>query len=179
MKEKELKIPVDSHDKIKARLAGLGAEFLCHVTQKDDFYDTPDGCVMNGDSCLRLRHVVHLDGAADDEYFLTWKGPREDVWAKVRPEYETAVSSPAAVGKILNSLGYEKTFEVVKKRTSYRLGCCRIELDELDRLGFFVEIEGPDEAELEKTRKLLQIEGHEPRSYASLLRQAIKKTKNS
>lgn len=176
VKEKELKIRVDSHEEILKRLAELGAEFLYWVEQTDSFYDTPDGQFMMRDCCLRLRRVVHLDGAKDDEYLVAWKGPREDAHAKVRSEYETAVSSPQAVEGIIKSLGYEKTFEVVKKRRSYRLGGCKVELDELPLLGLFVEIEGSDLKELEKTRSLLDIEAsHESRSYAALLSAEMKK----
>ena len=180
MKEKELKIRVDSHAKILDRLAELGAEFLYWVEQTDSFYDTRDGKFLMGDCCLRLRRVVHMDGLKDDEYLLAWKGPREDTHAKIRTEYETSVSSPQAVEGIIKSLGYEKTFEVVKKRRSYRLGGCKVELDELPMLGLFVEIEGDDVKELEKTQRLLNIQAaHESRSYASMLNEAMKHTEKN
>lgn len=180
MQEKELKIPVDSHGKILARLAELGAEFLCSVRQTDSFYDTPDGRFLHGDCCLRVRKTEHLDGCGADEYCLTWKGPHQGGNMKVRTEHETAVLSPQAVESILESLGYAKNFEVVKKRISYRLGGCRVELDELPLLGLFVEIEGDDEKELEKTRELLDIRNpHENRSYASLVREATKSSQKN
>jgi adenylate cyclase class 2 len=47
--------------------------------------------------------------------------------------------------KVFEACGLVPTVIVRKRRTSYRLGECMVELDELAGIGCFVEVEGPDE----------------------------------
>ena len=45
-----------------------------------------------------------------------------------------------------------------KRRHTWRLSGCSIELDELPHLGVYVEIEGPDEATVMKVRATLALD---------------------
>jgi adenylate cyclase class IV len=74
---------------------------------------------------------------------LTYKGPRlARGRAKSRVEIQTTVEDPKAIEDILRALGLVRRLVIQKRRASYRLGRCLVELDELPILGCFVEIEG-------------------------------------
>ena len=104
----------------------------------------------NHDGVLeRAKRLIRLAGEAgeiDTRPEVTFKGPRRtDARAKVRPEYQTHLDDHEALEKIFDACGLAPTAVVRKKRTSYRLDDCQVELDELPDIGCFVEVEGPDE----------------------------------
>lgn len=76
---------------------------------------------------------------------LTFKGPQQSGALKAREEYEVEVGDGVMLVEVLHRLGFETVLWYEKRRESWRLGDCRIELDEPPQLGLFVEIEGPDE----------------------------------
>ena len=47
--------------------------------------------------------------------------------------------------QMIRALGMKEHMTIQKRRASYRLGRCLVELDELPLIGCFVEIEGPTE----------------------------------
>ncbi|MDP7289585.1 MAG: hypothetical protein QGH94_16510, partial [Phycisphaerae bacterium] len=53
--------------------------------------------------------------------------------------------------------GLSPTLTIQKKRASYRLGSCLVELDELPIIGRFVEIEAPSPKKIEAVRDQLGI----------------------
>ena len=69
------------------------------------------------------------------------------------------------------ALEYEKVLVFEKKRRIWRLGDCKIALDELPLLGSFVEIEGPDDKKIADVQKNLGLADlpHITESYASLV----------
>lgn len=56
-------------------------------------------------------------------------------------EYETEINDPEAMNKILTALGYTPAVEAKKLRRSGKLGEYAICLDEVEKLGNFIEIE--------------------------------------
>jgi len=77
---------------------------------------------------------------------LTFKGPRDKTHLlKIRMEIQTYVDDAGAIAEILKQLGYRGTIVVRKRRLSYCLGNCQVELDQLPRIGRFVEVEGPSQ----------------------------------
>jgi adenylate cyclase class IV len=46
---------------------------------------------------------------------------------------------------ILGGLGLTEVFSYEKRRTAWHVADCEVVLDELPRLGWFVEVEGPSE----------------------------------
>jgi len=59
--------------------------------------------------------------------------------------------------EVLTALGLTPTLTIQKKRASYRLGSCLVELDELPLIGRFVEIEAPSPEKIESIRAQLAI----------------------
>lgn len=143
--ELECKLPVPSHDPVRAKLRELGATCLGRVLETNRLLDRADGSLRDAGCGLRVRSVVSLDGH-QPAATLTFKGPRLDGAFKQRDELETPVGDADAVVGILRILGFTRTFEFEKTRESWQWHGLKIELDELPRLGSFVEVEGHDEA---------------------------------
>lgn len=147
--EIEVKLAVTGHQPVADAIRRQGGRYIGSFLQTDRFYDTPDGRLRDGGCGLRIRQVRRLAGDSDEidtRPEVTFKGPRRtDTRAKVRPEYQTHLDDHEAMEKIFEACGLKPTAIVCKKRTSYRLDNCQVELDELPDIGCFVEVEGPDE----------------------------------
>ncbi len=76
---------------------------------------------------------------------LTYKGPRQAGRIKRRPEFQTAVAEAEPMIAILGRVGFAEVFRYEKRRTTWHVGECEVVLDELPRLGWFAEVEGPSE----------------------------------
>jgi predicted adenylyl cyclase CyaB len=112
---------------------------------------------------------------------MTFKGPRQHGPLKSREEKEVGVDNAKAATVMLEALGYHHILSFEKKRESWRLADCLVELDELPHLGLFVEIEGPKEDAVMKVRESLQL-ADEPiikASYVALLMTHLQETGNA
>jgi adenylate cyclase class IV len=166
--EIEAKFKVANFRAIRRRLAGLGAVYLGTDLQTDSYYDTPDGRLLGEDKGLRIRRTRRLRSPSpangqtpntDTRPLLTYKGPADGhKRAKIRREIQSRVDSHQALGDVLAALGLAPTLTIQKKRASYRLGSCLVELDELPMLGRFVEIEAPTPRQIETVRGKLDIQ---------------------
>ncbi len=175
--EIEMKFKVASHAAVRRRLDAAGAKYIGGMLQTDCYFDTPRRDLLKRDSGMRIRTAAKLRGhtlAADPRPQLTYKGPVDaKARAKVRPEIQTHLEDAEAFGEILAALGFEPALTIQKKRITYHLGRCLVELDELPILGCFIEIEGPDEAAIERVRAKLQIEDNSTKSgYTKLVTDA-------
>ena len=174
--EIEAKLKVESHKEVIEKLAELGAEFLAEQLQTDSYFDDADRTLTETDRCLRLRR----QSAGDEEkVFLTYKGAKEKDEFKKRQEIEIEIKGADSVEKLLSALAYEKVLVFEKKRRIWRLGDCKVALDELPLLGSFLEIEGPDDKKIADVQKNLGLADlpHITESYASLV--AKKQIENS
>ena len=143
--ELEYKARLASIGAVRERLRGAGAEYVGRVLETNRLFDRPDGSLRAAGCGLRVRSVAVLDGNGPSAT-LTYKGSRMTGPFKRRDEEEVAVSDPRAMTRILLSLGYEERVVFEKRRESWLVPPCRVELDELPELGWFVEVEGPNEA---------------------------------
>ena len=173
--EVEAKYRVGGFSAVKKHLNQQGAEFLGTVLQTDQFFDDSTDSLRGRGCGLRLRCIKVLRRGAngapvDSRAIITFKGPvAKNTRVKIREEIETCVDSPDAAAGILAACGFRQTASVEKRRSSYRIGRARIELDELPLLGKFVEIEGVSERNVEIVRKRLKIdEEHISDSYLAL-----------
>ena len=152
--EIESKMAVESFEPVRARLRELAARELGDHFEVNTFFDTEDRSLLTSDEGLRLRHDRQVDGGRE-RHIITYKGPRQAGALKNREEIEIDVSDAAAAALLLERLGYLRTLSFEKRRQSWVLEGCRIELDEVPRLGRFVEIEGPDEPIVMRLRERL------------------------
>lgn len=166
--EIEAKLKVDSLQMVVERLTRLGAEFLQEQLQKDYYFDDANRAFTKADRCLRLRQQFADD---QEKVFLTYKGAKERDNFKKRQEVEIEVKDFDSAGKLLSALGLKQVSIVEKKRRIWRLGDCKVCLDELPLLGNFVEIEGPDAENIADVQSRLGL-AHLPhigQSYAFLM----------
>ena len=166
--EIEAKLKVDSLKEITKKLAEVGAEFLQEQLQKDYYFDDANRAFTKADRCLRLRQQFADD---QEKVFLTYKGAKERDNFKKRQEAEVEVKDLDSAGKLLSALGLKQVSIVEKKRRIWRLGDCKVCLDELPLLGNFVEIEGPDDRSIADVQRDLGLANlpHIPESYAKLI----------
>ena len=171
--EIEAKLKVDSLQTAAEKLARLGAEFVQEQVQTDYYFDDAKTGLTKTDRCLRLRQQ-----SADNQekVLLTYKGAKEKDNFKKRQEVEIEVKDLDSTGKLLSALGYEQALVVEKKRRIWRLGSCRVCLDELPLLGSFLEIEGPDAEKIADVQSSLGLANlpHIPESYAKLMTEKLR-----
>lgn len=161
--ETEAKFKVDSFASLRRRLRSLQAEYLCTTIQDDSYYDTADRMLLGRDCGLRIRNIRCLRRGArpiDTRPLLTVKGPGNGSnVAKVRREVQVRLDDVEAIEDILKEFGLAHTVTVRKRRISYALGKCMVELDELPVIGRFVEIEAPNEDHVNRVRRMLKLDG--------------------
>lgn len=141
--EIECKLRVEDAGGLIARLAEAGAADHGTVFERNEVFDR-GGELTAKRELLRLRI---LDGQAWG--IITHKRPAPEGDFKCRVETETRVESADAARTIFESLGYRCEWVYEKRRRSWCLGACEIVLDELPELGYFMEIEAPDEATID------------------------------
>lgn len=142
--EIEAKMAVTDLEPIRAKLRELGAQAAGQNMETNTFFDTEDRSLLAADEALRLRHNLNTTTGAD-EHIITYKGPRQHGKLKSRDEVEMTVQDCERASELLERLGFVRTLSFEKRRESWKLGGCKVELDELPYLGFYVEIEGPSE----------------------------------
>jgi adenylate cyclase class 2 len=142
--EIEAKMSVASFDPVRAKLRERGARHAGDHFEVNIFFDTDDRSLLASDEGLRLR--LERDNASGHErHVITWKGPRQLGPLKSREEVEVEVVGGERAAQLLERLGYLRTLSFEKRRESWELDGCKVELDEVPHLGRFVEVEGPDE----------------------------------
>ena len=175
--EAECKFRVRHHQPVIDALIGLHAVAIGTESHCDTYLRHPSRDFRTTDEALRIREIDGLP-------YLTYKGPRLSGPIKIRTEIELPLhrGDKSSWLEVWKHLGFSIVTEVVKKRTIYRLDSERrpltITLDEVEKLGSFVEIERILEQsdEVEQAEKdilavaqMLGLRDIEKRSYLGLL----------
>ena len=160
-REVEAKFKVAALAAARRAVRSAGGRHVGTVLETDTYFDTPAGALRKGDRGLRIRRLRRLGGrapAGDLRPLLTFKGPRAPGRrVKARTEVQTRLDDPDALAEALRACGLRETLTIEKRRASYRLGRCRVELDELPLIGCFVEIEAPSAADVARVRRALHL----------------------
>lgn len=152
--EIEAKIKVDDLDQFRNRLQDAGAEKVGTYLESNTFFDTEDRSLLAADEGLRLR-INRDEATGTDENIVTYKGPRNHGQLKSREEIELQVTHPNAMIDIFERLRFHRVLTFEKKRESWKLADCKVEMDTLPHLGTYVEIEGPRDASVLAVRRQL------------------------
>jgi adenylate cyclase, class 2 len=173
--ELEAKMKVDDFDATRRRLRDSGARQVGSVLETNSFFDTRDRSLLSQDKGLRLRQSRD-DATGKQRFVITVKGAQQEGPFKSREESEVNVEDGDDAAAVLHALGFEPTLSFQKKRESWTLGACKIELDELPILGRFVEIEGPDTDAIAKVREMLALSNLKPiqTGYIAMLSKYLK-----
>jgi adenylate cyclase class 2 len=140
------------------------------VLETNHIFDRPDGSLRARGYGLRIRSARDT-ATGEQSHTLTLKGPVAAGPFKSREELEVRISDADTAASMLQQLGFVRILCYQKRRESWRLEECRVELDEPPHIGLFVEIEGPDEAAIRFVRDRLGLADavHEKASYVPML----------
>src|SRR5438552_3352493 len=128
--ELEAKMRVTDHDGPRQRLRELGAQFSGAHLETNNIFDGPSKSLIAANKALRLRISRNL-ATGEEHAVVTYKGPRTAGHFKSREEIETGVDSADAMLEILKALNFVQILSFQKKRESWELDGCKIELDEV------------------------------------------------
>jgi adenylate cyclase class 2 len=175
--EMEAKLKVESLDPTREKLRSLGATPAGRRLETNALFDLEGGLLRKGGKAVRVRTRRDLENG-DTDAILTFKGPRLEGQFKSREEIETHVADPKAMIAILEALGYRQALSFEKKRESWEIDGCHVELDDVPHFGSFVEIEGPGEKEIAAVQSRLGLESLAAvkTSYVRMMADWIKKT---
>ncbi|MGQ9587712.1 MAG: class IV adenylate cyclase [Thermoplasmata archaeon] len=176
--EVESKFRSPGNEKVEKTLIRLGARKISEGAMEDVYFSHPSRDFSKTDETLRLRKT---NSASE----LTYKGPRMKLEsAKAREEITLRTENPLAVQRIIESLGFIEFLAIRKRRTSYMLDKLRVDVDDVNGLGEFVELEAMTELPerstrlIELARRELELDKLEPRTYLELMIEKIDGSKN-
>lgn len=152
--ELETKLRVDSLDPVRDRLEELGARRLASGIECNSMYDRPSGELTRQGVGLRIRTVA-LEDRESQPAVLTVKGPADRSAVKSREEIELQSNDAVELERALQLLGFVRVLRYEKRRESWQIDDCRVELDQPPHVGLFVEIEGPTAVAIEKLKERL------------------------
>ena len=176
--EVELKFPVADMAAVAAKLSAMGADISEPRPEVDRYYAHPARDFAATDEALRIRRI----GSAN---WITYKGPKVDRTTKTRREIELELppqdEGAAASAALLEALGFRPVAEVRKHRRKafvpWQDRRVEASLDEVDRVGTFIELElvttfdglEPAKACIASLAAHLDLDRSERRSYLELL----------
>lgn len=136
MKEIEVKAKLENRQEVIEKLKNLGCVFDEPVIQKDVVYVKNIGSLETfkaNDIFLRIRTTNN-----SKIFFTVKKRMVNDLDAL---EYETEISSKEEMESALLLMGYKAAVWINKSRLTTHYQNCEIDIDEVDNLGEFIEIE--------------------------------------
>jgi adenylate cyclase class 2 len=154
--EIEAKMRIEDLPALETKLRELRAPFEGEIFERNTYFDTPGADLRRADRGLRMRIEQH-EGATEPLVILTHKGPRAHGPLKTRQETELTVADASGARALLEALGYEAALTFEKRRKTWRIEACLVQIDVLPRLGRFVEIEGPSDRAVFAVRERLDL----------------------
>lgn len=128
------------------------------VEQVDIYFDHPNRDFKETGEAFRIREE-NREGRSVKKYFLTYKGPIISSESKSRPEVQTELqrNQEDSIYQMMELLGFEEAVTVEKKRKIYEGMEITATIDNVKKIGKFVEIEKIcDPSEYKKTESFLK-----------------------
>ena len=137
MREIEIKLKVSNLQDVEQGLKNKGCVLSEPISQHDVIYSLKGSknefqSASEGDIIIRIRHLK-------DKAQLNLKQQKSSEMDNL--EYETCVEDAEAMHKILETLGWHPVVEVKKTRKKGKIGEYEVCLDQVEKLGTFVELE--------------------------------------
>lgn len=147
MEEIELKFLNIDPNEIRLRLQKCGA----HLVFNSEITSTSfHGTTLKKGAFLRMRTI-------GDRTYLAYKGPCVRSAYKRREEIEVMVENSEAMMALLTSLGFSSKPSHQKRREHYRLGNGVIDIDFIEGVPPFIEVESNSEEDLALICKQLSL----------------------
>lgn len=146
--EIEIKVRLENMDTIINKLAQKGCVWISQNRQYDKIYSQKNKNINSEVIFMRIRHE-------NNEDILNLK---QIVDSTEVVEFESFIGSPDEIEKMINLIGFEEYITVDKIRLKGRLNDISICVDDVKRLGFFLEIEKivKSKDECDRTKIMLQ-----------------------
>lgn len=157
MKELEIKILNIDVNSMILKLKNIDAIKVKQENQINNIYDFKDRRLIENKGYARIRIIENMINSST-HYFMTTKKLLSQDKFKIMEENETEILDCKAGEKIFESLGLELVKSIKKYRESYKYKNSLIEIDINDKSFCpfpYIEIESPDEKELEQIVLLL------------------------
>jgi len=140
---------------VKKKLSDI-AKFVKKTKQVDDYFSPADGCFIKSDFPTQWLSIRRRGGTCTLNY-KNWHVPEGADTGTHCDEFETAIESPEQLENIFRAVGIRKLISVAKERETWLFGDeFEVCLDDVEGLGFFVEIEAVgDLGSLENARQKL------------------------
>lgn len=138
--EIEIKLPVNNPDDVKEQLRSNGFQEEAVIRECDMYYNSLYHDVKKLGEALRIRKSTNLS-TGKFQAQINFKGKKIDDVSMSRQEYETLVENPESMEKILIALGFEPAGGVQKTRCYMKRDNMTACLDQVDNLGYFLELE--------------------------------------
>ena len=151
--EVEIKIRINEEDKEKVLQRLSSSKFVIEVEQRERYLNNPLKSFffrnslgfLDANEYLRVRESQVFHPVTDDalQTFLSFKRVHRDEKGNYLycDEYDTRVSNSEQTLRLLQNLGFTDTYMVHKKRKVYAYGNYSVSIDELPKLGCFIEVE--------------------------------------
>ncbi|MDD3190684.1 MAG: class IV adenylate cyclase [Candidatus Pacebacteria bacterium] len=136
MIEIEIRAKIENPEKIKASLEKLGAKFIKSQKQIDRIFGhkqflDKDNMIIEGGLSARIRTI-------NDVSILEFKEISRE---KGGMEIVSNLSDANIGTAFLTKLGFEEAFTIAKQRNFYSYENLEIAMDNVEQLGYFIEIE--------------------------------------
>lgn len=143
MLEMELKARLSDKEQIMNQLSEAGCLWKVPIVQDDVIYIKKDMLQTINIPVFRIRKI-------DNKTILTLKVQAADI--NTAKELELEIGDDMIMHQMLQTIGFEAKVEVKKQRTETEYKGYTICIDEVERLGDFIEIEkiGTEESDREK-----------------------------
>ena len=149
MNEVEVKARLKNPELILRQIKELGIKLSEPVRQADTVYAKTVGNVseyMKNDHFLRIREK------SDGRFIFTVKKPL--TWKELtKTEHETEIKDAKELENAIFLMGYKVANKVIKERRTAKYKDYEICLDEVEKLGSFIEVEKMTNGDVEVARK--------------------------
>ncbi len=151
MIEKEVKILEINKEKVEEKLTQLGAVKNFESEIETYYYDFEDKRLEKEDSVLRLRLIKGKELFIDLKKRISKERLKESREIKISLKDTEEIKEAK---ELIESLGLKIKLHMKKKRTSYKIRNALVEIDEIEGIPTFLEIEGEEKRIEELTREL-------------------------
>ncbi len=152
MREVELKFLKIKVEEIKKKLNEIGAQ-LKYEAQTEMYPFLAKG-FSSSDSNMQYLRIRKIN----DDVTITYKDPAKKSDMTAREEIEIKVNDYKQAIKLIEKLGFKKGKIFKKKRAHYELGNIHFELDTLENIQTYLEVETQSEEDMKQICKKLDLD---------------------
>lgn len=147
MYEVEIRAEVNQED-IKKNIDKLNAENDKEIYQEDDYFK----CSFD-----KERNLIFRVRTKGNKKLLTLKGSSKEETDSAWQEWETEITDDEILKNIFLTNSYERVVQIKKHRETYKTNNLEINIDKVERLGTFIEIEKKSNSPKEAKEELVKI----------------------